>query len=202
PTHADGATSHTHTHYSAPTSSPTPFVSAKEQASLLSVGMRIRKAVPEGYKTKPVVNKSSAGVYNCADANCAELAPFCLMVKPGGDRLEDPSSTGVGACITTDEGDAFSLPPSSQDSAVSSNSTTGLKRHCDSDLVSNESPGLRLDADAIVAARQILAPSLSRQRQVLAAAQGEVSSAVPPGGVMDVDDFEEAGFLQRREDVD
>lgn len=202
PTHPDGATSfsHTHTHYSAPTSSPTPIVSAKEQASLLNVGMRIRKAVPEGYKTKPV-NKS-AGVYNSAGANCPELAPFCAMAKPG-DRpvgsLEDPSS-----CITTDDGDAFSLPPSSQDSALSSSSTTtGLKRPCDSDVVSNESSELHLDdADSIPAARQILAPSLSRQRQVLAAAQSEVSSAVPPGGLMELDDFEEAGFLQRREDVD
>ncbi|KAI9369582.1 ribonucleotide reductase inhibitor-domain-containing protein [Aspergillus egyptiacus] len=40
-----------HTHYAAATHSPTPVVPAKVQASLLSVGMRIRKSVAEGYKT-------------------------------------------------------------------------------------------------------------------------------------------------------
>lgn len=192
-------------HYSAPTSSPTPIISPKEQASLLSVGMRIRKAVPEGYKTKQP-GKMSADFHKSYGQSVSgamgytELAPFCGMSK-SDDRLVqsfgDPYDTTT--TITNDEGDAFSLP-SSQESA--SSSCAGMKRPCDPEVIDDESSlDLGITGAASIAGRPVLAPSLVRQRQVLAAVQNR-NLPVPRSGGMEVDDFEEADFLKRREEVD
>lgn len=81
---------------SEPVSSSTPYLPASVQSNLLSVGMRVRKSVPEGYKT---------GSYSAftlfSDTICAplepkplirrtyqsrrkELTPFCGIMKVGG----------------------------------------------------------------------------------------------------------------------
>ncbi|KAL3469182.1 ribonucleotide reductase inhibitor-domain-containing protein [Aspergillus californicus] len=127
----------THNHYAAATYSPTPVVSAKDQSSLLSVGMRIRKSVAEGYKTnhakttyipKPkfVAEEHKRTVIETTYSTQArfELAPFSGMAKPNEHAIQPlprPADSGyTHDIITTDEDDAFSLPPSSQESVSSS----------------------------------------------------------------------------------
>lgn len=168
--------------------------------------MRIRKAVPEGYKTKPAGKMSaeshkSYGQSVSGAMGYTELAPFCGMSK-SDDRLVqsfgEPYATTT--TITNDEGDAFSLP-SSQESA--SSSCAGMKRSCDPAVTDDDESSLDLGniSSASIAGRPVLAPSLVRQRQVLAAVQNR-NLAVPRNGGMEVDDFEEADFLKRREEVD
>jgi hypothetical protein len=181
-------------HYSASTFSATPVVPAKVQASLLSVGMRVRKSVADGYKTQLSLEAEKAKVAVVAtqshlaqpyygNTRHAELAPFSGLSK----SIDDPHS------IVTDDGDAFSLPPSSQESIRSTGSyasgLNGQKRsfefeddiYADEDETGQDAPRGRI----------ILSP----RRRLFA----QHSSNLPK---MDLDDFEEASFLRQREEVD
>ena len=76
-----------------PMSPPLP---AETQSSLLTVGMRVRKSVPEGYKTHKTMPTEEFPFPSTALANAAvlrpaytttnsrELAPFCGLHKIGG----------------------------------------------------------------------------------------------------------------------
>ncbi|PYI01771.1 hypothetical protein BO78DRAFT_401054 [Aspergillus sclerotiicarbonarius CBS 121057] len=81
PIPTDNATTRSHhlsyNHYSAATCSPTPIVPTKVQASLLSVGMRIRKSVADGYKTNLSLAKSDP----------------TLITNDEGDTFSLPSSS-------------------------------------------------------------------------------------------------------------
>lgn len=208
-----------HNHYAATTYSPTPIVSAKVQSSLLSVGMRVRKSVAEGYKTKHPGHSSMMfaapeTTHPVSGPHTTELAPFSGMTKPGHHDavapFSRPSWTTHTDELITDDGDAFSLPPSSQDSVDSL--VSGQKRTLDSDEYEDDishytntewtlsEPGLNTTAtnmgQAPVSGRTILAPTLGRQRRRFVAAQRQGTMDV------DVDDFEEPSFLRRREEVD
>jgi hypothetical protein len=90
-----------------------PSLPAETQSSLLTVGMRVRKSVPEGYKTHKTMATEEFPFPSTAPANAAsarpawkttdsrELAPFCGLHKVGG-----LSSQG-----------SFDAPPSSAPSA-------------------------------------------------------------------------------------
>lgn len=200
----DGTTV-SHNHYAAATFSATPVVPEKVQSSLLSVGMRVRKSVADGYKTEralkqekamppPVVVKAPTANKNMSSYSYAELAPFSGISK------YDQSSGSASGHIVTDDGDDYSLPPSSQDSFTSTNSfnyigNNGQKRTFTSDDAfdwEDESTNTWQNAPA---GRRILAPGLGQQRRRMLALQGSQLS-------MDVDDFEEPSFLRRREEVD
>lgn len=84
-----------------PLSPPLP---ADTQASLLSVGMRVRKSVPEGYKTHKTLGtagfpfpSSAPAAISTADLESSnvsasrELAPFCGLHKVGGWAEQHPS---------------------------------------------------------------------------------------------------------------
>ena len=185
-----------HYHYSAATCSPTPVVPAKVQSSLLSVGMRVRKSVAEGYKTQKELEKQLAAAAPTTTANGvnhAELPPFC-----GYSKIEDltvqafsrPSAMNEHDPVT-DENDAYSLPSSSQGSFTSYN---GQKRSYTSDDLDDE-----FESPYDASHRTILAPSLGQQRRRFIALKNQNRIA---GQSMDVDDFEEATFLRRREDVE
>lgn len=226
----DFSPSVSHNHYSATTYSPMPVVSAKTQTNLLNAGMRVRKAVAEGYKTKSMPADSDINPIKenklLRTTSHAELAPFCGIVKSGGggnasrdlgvNPIAEPviQSNGNGDAlgysyeqnyIKNDDGDAFSLPPSSQISeSTVSVSTTGVKRgfedefEDESDLTSpfnSSSPA----AFNPMLGRTIVAPGLGFQRRLHARQnQGHTDN----GGVgMDVDDFEDAEFLLSREEV-
>lgn len=190
---ADGHTV-SHNHYSASTFSATPVVPAKVQASLLSVGMRVRKSVADGYKTQLSLKAEQAKIAAVVaseprltqpyygNTRHAELAPFSGFSKP----TNEPYS------VNTDDGDAFSLPPSSQESITSTASGAGaLNRHKRSfdfgdDVYADEDSGYEAPRG-----RTILSP----RRRLLA----QHTSDLPK---MDLDDFEEASFLRQREEVD
>jgi hypothetical protein len=72
-----------------------PTLPSNVQANLLSVGMRVRKSVPEGYKTKGTsafklwtdnapVNASTAIAKAPGKGASRELLPFCGINKVGG----------------------------------------------------------------------------------------------------------------------
>ncbi|MCJ1353354.1 MAG: hypothetical protein MMC33_003340 [Icmadophila ericetorum] len=106
------------------------------QSSLLQVGMRIRKSVPEGYKTKshvttttkiPLGTKSWSSVNATRGSGRAELTPFCGLHKIGNLEVQE---LGMGAPIgeVEEEGDLLPLvfeeldegfPGSSQESNFS-----------------------------------------------------------------------------------
>jgi len=99
------------------------------QASLLNVGMRVRKAVPEGYKRSTINIKTlqeeqpfQSIVTPNISTRAAELAPFCGLHKIGGYAPQQDSF--LGQCDTNqgllyiEEDDGF--PLSSQESWVSS----------------------------------------------------------------------------------
>ncbi|OGM43672.1 hypothetical protein ABOM_008796 [Aspergillus bombycis] len=208
-----------YTHYSTTTSSPTPAVDAKIQASLLSVGMRVRKSVAEGYKTRVPNSKDKPALYTNktpivgGPTAYTELTPFCGLMKSGESAtqpMSHPSSLSYNQIdqLITDDGDAFSLPSSSQES-IESVQTTAQKRSydCDEDDLKDTfdempthagsnwpnflDPGTGVDS---VPPRAILTPSIRQQRRQFVAMETQA--------IIDVDDFEEPTFLRRREEVD
>lgn len=200
------AYSSSHNHYSAATFSATPVVPAKVQASLLSVGMRVRKSIADGYKTQLVLkSEKSLPPDNVAEipaiappcssgTGYSELAPFSGVRKSSYDHYNNQ--------LIIDDGDAYSLPPSSQESNTSSASVmNGQKRALESDIFVDDDiwdddtgSGLRQQTPV---GRHILSPSLGQQRRRMLGPHGAVSQPT-----MDLDDFEEASFLRRREEVD
>ncbi|KAL5335365.1 ribonucleotide reductase inhibitor-domain-containing protein [Aspergillus crustosus] len=236
-------------HYSAATSSPHPVLPGRVQASLLSVGMRVRKSVAEGYKThhtKPDVSTSyktevikqslkwPAPTYS-ASSTRSELAPFSGMGKSNEYTQPLPHLPTHAAAsthshhnyhyhdiVTDDNNDAFSLPPSSQESIDSefepfstSTSTQRKRTHQDLSFDPYEDSNMgESDSESDIdykfprssnmfhpqSGRTILSPTLHHQRRRAFAAQKQKASV----GIssMNIDDFEEPTFLRRREEVD
>lgn len=203
-----------HNHYSARTYSPTPTVPATVQSSLLSVGMRVRKSVADGYRThgSKLDEKTTFPSYNptvlhrTSDAQ-TELSPFCGMPKTGDSVTQPHSMPAPGIDynhhqLITDDGDAFSLPSSSQESAASySTRPTVQKRSfetdyaddCDDESDSSTTLPAGWQNMAPTVGRTILAPKLGQRRQFVAMQEQKA---------MDMDDFDEPSFLRRREEVD
>lgn len=115
-----------HYNYAAPTCSPNPVLPDKIQSSLLTVGMRVRKAVPEGYQTALKTSKLSAYLAQSTPAvatpatpsSYVELTPFCGGFKVGNLAVQTfpqpptGDQDGTEFCPLDEE----SLPPSSQES--------------------------------------------------------------------------------------
>ncbi|KAJ5578696.1 uncharacterized protein N7459_007660 [Penicillium hispanicum] len=200
-----------HNHYSAATSSAIPVVPAKVQASLLSVGMRVRKSVADGYKTRMAMkDEKHSHTVVATDTSVVraypgttghtELAPFSGIPRTAYDQ---PFSTSY---LATDDGDFYSLPPSSQESTTSTDSFSNVaKSHkrrldmesyifADDDLLDHDIASNTWKEAPL--GRTILSPSLGQQRRRVLALQQK------PSSTMDLDDFEEASFLRRREEVD
>ncbi|OQE40913.1 hypothetical protein PENCOP_c005G04129 [Penicillium coprophilum] len=192
-----------HHHYAAETFSAHPVVPAKVQSSLLSVGMRVRKSVADGYRTHMSKTEEKAPL-PAAVAQHPRAQPYHASRR---SELSPFSGTGKSSShddyLVTDDGDAYSIPPSSQDSVVSF-ALGGQKR------------ALELDGDILVDedvdesfnnfgrswhensyGRTILSPNLGQSRRILAVRHSKIEQPT-----MDMDDFEEATFLRRREEVD
>lgn len=111
-----------------------PILEASVQSDLLSVGMRIRKAVPEGYKTHkttllydstPAVSHSSATFAQSRPARPTELLPFCGLHKIGGHSVQDmppPVDAHEPIDIFADDRMPFSLSQESTTSTLSTDS--------------------------------------------------------------------------------
>lgn len=195
-----------HNHYAAATYSVTPVVSEKVQSSLLSVGMRVRKSVADGYKTQrslkqgksiapPLVVKTPTAELHADMYSHGELAPFSGISK------YDQSFGSTSGHVVNDDGDDYSLPPSSQDSVASTNSfhyniNNSQKRTFGSDDIAAWDDESNIAFHQVPTGRRILAPGLGQQRRRMLA----MRRPSQPG--LDVNDFEEATFLRPLEEVD
>ncbi|OJI97046.1 hypothetical protein ASPVEDRAFT_36432 [Aspergillus versicolor CBS 583.65] len=229
-----------HNHYAAVTHSPHPVVPAKVQASLLSVGMRVRKSIADGYKTNLAKAEEKYTTYednkvtpnnitttHTTLRNRSELAPFCGMSKSDEVLQPFPHPTGHilrdhSRMIATDEtDDAFSLPPSSQESvdselpAPTMNLLQRKRTHGDFDFDPYEDEHEQIDFgddegmsqtwhDPLrqhpvthTTGRTILSPTVNHQRRRAFGQQNSKAVQTP----MDLDDFEEPAFLRKREEV-
>jgi hypothetical protein len=191
-----------HHHYAAATFSPTPVVPEKVQSSLMSVGMRVRKSIADGYKTNMTKTQDKVALPT-AVAQIPNAQPH-LGTRP---RYELAPFSGAGKSsfsnndyIVNDDGDAFSIPASSQESTESfSGEMGGQKRALEVDDIfadEDEEDSYTSWQDNSVD-RAILFPNFGQSRRILA-----VRSTKAQQPTMDMDDFEEASFLRRREEVD
>jgi Ribonucleotide reductase inhibitor len=107
----------------------TPDLPASVQASLLNVGMRVRKAVPEGYKTHktalftdptPALPKSSVAF---APRRLGELQPFCGLHKIGGLSVQ-PHSESAPVDAFAQTGRAFADSDTALFTSQESNAST------------------------------------------------------------------------------
>ncbi|KAJ5161999.1 hypothetical protein N7492_007391 [Penicillium capsulatum] len=193
-----------HNHYAATTFTAHPVVPAKVQSSLMSVGMRVRKSVADGYKTQAELQKEKAlssvvMMDTTPDRGYAELASFSGVPRPA----QGPFTSNH---VITDDGDAFSLPSSSQESTASMSvpkPANGQKRTLDDDIyadVETVDDEVGDNWGEASPERTILSPSLGQQRRRIIAPIHK--SCLSAAATMDVDDFEEPSFLRRREEVD
>ncbi|OJD22185.1 hypothetical protein ACJ73_06470 [Blastomyces percursus] len=138
-----------HFNYSAPTHSPVPSLPHKVQSSLLSVGMRVRKSVPEGYKTttatRTVFHIPHTG--SPSTTSYAELAPFCGVLKMGNLAVQTSPVPTLGPHQTMhaldEEWDKGSIPSSSQESidSFSTPKPNPHKRSFEPDLADSDGEG-------------------------------------------------------------
>ncbi|KAI9863375.1 MAG: hypothetical protein M1813_003817 [Trichoglossum hirsutum] len=133
-----------------PTSSPqsqpvhaqcAPPLPAKVQSSLLNVGMRVRKSVPEGYKTGSYCGLGAATDHGSSsyaiagsfssqgttDRHLTELTPYCGIMKVGGYALQQNNSGRKSASLEHEmkapDSDELDFPDGSQGSTISTLST-------------------------------------------------------------------------------
>ena len=180
----------TYFHYSAETSSPVPALTDEDQSRLRTAPMRARKSIADGYRTE------------------ISLKAERKMYSYGNPVLYDGSSGG-GQVITTEEGDRFSLPASSQESNGSSTIDTnkGQKRSYDpsgdegeDDFQANQ---MQLSAHhssstrSVPPARHTLHPNVDRQRRRFFSPSGVQQNDMDTSS-----DFENASFLRNKEEVD
>ncbi|KAI9855787.1 MAG: hypothetical protein M1824_005860 [Vezdaea acicularis] len=137
---------------------PFPPLPAQTQASLLNVGMRVRKSVPEGYKTDPSEDfgfaRMEGGEHNGPmNSDCVErrhsapgiqmagLTPYCGIMKVGG--LSSQSSTALSTLnqpinIFTDP--TVATAQSSIDLSNSTSATLSLRQTSTSSTLSFVEP--------------------------------------------------------------
>ncbi|KIW04882.1 uncharacterized protein PV09_04057 [Verruconis gallopava] len=142
-----------------------PVLEPSVQSNLLSVGMRIRKAVPEGYKTHktslffdPTPALPSTSTYSPAQPRRpAELVPFCGLHKVGGHGIQDmprPVDAHEPVDIFADDRMPFDLSQESTSSTLSTDSmpaapmlnpiTTNKRHHSDDEDDDGDIPPFEL----------------------------------------------------------
>ncbi|KAK3704977.1 hypothetical protein LTR37_013494 [Vermiconidia calcicola] len=103
-----------------PLSPPLP---AETQASLLSVGMRVRKSVPEGYKTHKTLGTdgfpfpstappraTTDSQRNYDSTSSRELTPFCGLHKTGGWAAQGVPASSAPAVLARNDEDEDDVP--------------------------------------------------------------------------------------------
>lgn len=105
----------------------TPRLPVSIQSSLLNVGMRIRKSVPEGYKTKSVYSSPSStpdpsgGLLHGVNGYAEQLVPYCGMMKTGGYAMQSQHArpeVDALPCLWFEGDDELGGLPSSQESVM------------------------------------------------------------------------------------
>lgn len=119
-----------------------PILPGQVQTDLLTVGMRVRKAIPEGYKTgsaysaftlwaedTPDTSHPSSTAPSCASysSTMRELEPFCGLNKVGGLAFQPSYNNDTTPDLDGfDDLDAMPGLTSSQDTIASTTSTMSL----------------------------------------------------------------------------
>lgn len=185
-----------HHHYAAATFSATPVVPSKVQSNLLTVGMRVRKSIADGYRTNMAKTQEKI-LPTTAVAQTASHHPS--RGKRSHSELVPFSGTTADEYLVNDDGDAFSLPPSSQESVDSAYGVSGSqKRYLDvDDIYADDDDEFDNPQQNRMGRNNILSPNLGQSRRILPMRTSKIQP--PP---IDLDDFEEASFLRRREEVD
>lgn len=198
---------------SQPTRSPlSPPLPAETQASLLSVGMRVRKSVPEGYKTHKTIGTDGFPFPSTAPAAprtqqspsyasqpTRELTPFCGLHKTGGWASQPQQgyipASSAPAAVETDSMPSMTMSqqtmPSTQGSFTSlSSSRAGesKKRTFEEEIEEDMDAFFDEVEDEKMGAgrRPIAKPKVGLRR---AATDGVLVAGVADG------DFDEAAFL-------
>ncbi|PSS12525.1 hypothetical protein M430DRAFT_36628 [Amorphotheca resinae ATCC 22711] len=187
------------------TSELRPSLPPSIQANLLSVGMRVRKSVPEGYKTgsysaftlfsDPTPTPERNPVKKITPRpRTRELAPFCGIMKVGGLAQQQSGAydEGDSSAIDLDYDDEDEVPPLSQGSTnsdVSVDAPVVNKRRFDLDEEEEQVDDVR-DAVTVLGQRVMAVP---RRR---GASKFGAGLAIVGQENSDADmDFEEATFL-------
>lgn len=106
------------------TSIPSSTLTTTIQPSLLNVGMRVRKSIPEGYQTQRKASRGLPHAYSNPSPernNVTGLVPYCGTLKIGGGNTKPAPSKDDLPPLPFDSDDWGFL--SSQESKVSSDST-------------------------------------------------------------------------------
>lgn len=168
-----------------------PVLPSAVQSDLLSVGMRVRKSVPEGYKTG-----SPHSAFRLWDerggsvrprrggAGAGELAPFCGVHRIGGYSVQPAKDDD----IEDEDDDEMPGLTSSQETVESIDFDNSKKRSYEEE---EEAEGLEILGATAVAANggnRIIAVPKGRRKAFAGGGQENAT----------VNDFEEADFLDAR----
>lgn len=187
-----------------------PHLPAQIQSNLLSVGMRIRKSVPEGYKTNapsafklwtdetplktPGQSAPSGGVPS------KELLPFCGINKVGGlDTQADVRSDADNSLPSLDDVPGLSMSQESYDS-VASEYLNARKRGLveDDEEVADPVRPWIASGDGSVSPRSLAPKNWPNARPMaVPRGRGGKKTAAPVAGQENAggNDFDEAEFL-------
>ncbi|MCJ1402971.1 hypothetical protein MMC11_006193 [Xylographa trunciseda] len=168
-----------------------PSLPADVQASLLQVGMRVRKSIPEGYKnqapTKTPITRSTTQHPSPAKPTSSELTPFCGINKVGGYQYQ---------LHADDDFYDDSCFPSSQESTAESMAPPASPQP-------TKKRGWSVGSDDLAEPSNVFRQSMSPPLRPIAQPKTRVRRSPRSnawGGcehdVMEWDDFEEAQFLQ------
>ena len=195
---------------------------ASIQTSLLNVGMRIRKSVPEGYKTRPK-SPPTTNSYSPfrvegnlhRSYSSTGLLPYCGILKTGNiEQEQTPSFDDLPPLISHDEDDGGF--PSSQESTLSVVSSgdryaalpllvnSNKRLYDEQEQLSpshpdplRSSPLFDTDTSCLMALRPMLQPKTRKAPPI-----GDRLVKTRQGEDMDIDDFGEAEFLEYRSDLE
>ncbi len=121
------------------TSNPSPSLPVTIQSNLLHVGMRVRKSVPEGYKTRPklfhapatnALDDASNDTYHAsphsrtASIALAGLVPYCDTLSTGGHNTHSVPAEEDIPPLQFDHEDWDLSPTSSQESTSTTSTHT------------------------------------------------------------------------------
>ena len=195
-----------------------PPLPAETQSSLLSVGMRVRKSVPEGYKTHKTMSTEEFPLPSTAPVSAAparpaytttnsrELAPFCGLHKVGGlseqASFVTPPSSAPPAFPTSRDPDSTmpglsmsqSTLTSTQGSTISNAASENSNKRSYEEDIEDDLDAYFDEVDAeeqtvLVGGRRIARLKNSHHKQT----HGGIGVYTPIGGV--AGDLEEAPFL-------
>ncbi|KJZ74867.1 hypothetical protein HIM_05776 [Hirsutella minnesotensis 3608] len=182
-----------------------PVLPSSIQANLLSVGMRVRKSVPEGYKTDgtsafklwtdvaTIPGRASAGSAAAARASARELLPFCGINKVGGLATQ----SGLAADEDDDVPDLDAVPELtlSQESVESNEPEPTRKRIFDDD--DDDDGFIPTDDKASWSMSSKMWDTQSGNARIMAIPRSRVKKSTAAGqeNVAMDEDFEEADFL-------